>query len=56
MRAYTVEQVAEMWGIGRDKVYLLLRRGELGSLKIGRSRRITEQHLAAFVAAHEARL
>jgi excisionase family DNA binding protein len=53
LQAYTVEQVAEMLHVGRDKVYYLLRTGELRSIKIGKLRRITEQHLAAFIASRE---
>ena len=45
-----VEQVAEMLHIGRDKVYCLLRTGPLRSMKIGKLRRITDRHLAEFVA------
>ena len=51
MRAYTVEQVAEMLHVGRDKVYYLIRTGQLRSLKIGKLRRITEQQLAEFFAS-----
>ena len=51
MQAYTVEQVAKMLHIGRDKVYYLLRTGQLRSLKIGKLRRITEQQLAEFIAS-----
>ena len=51
MQAYTVEQVAKMLHIGRDKVYHLLRTGQLRSLKIGKLRRITEQQLAEFIAS-----
>lgn len=53
MQAYTVEQVAEMPSIGRDKVYHLLRTRQLRSIKIGKSRRITDAHLAAFLASLE---
>lgn len=53
MQAYTVEQVAKMLHIGRDKVYELLRTGQLRSIKIGKLRRITEDHLAEFVASRE---
>jgi excisionase family DNA binding protein len=53
MQAYTVEQVAEILNIGRDKVYFLLRTGQLRSIKIGKLRRITDQHLTDFVASHE---
>jgi excisionase family DNA binding protein len=51
VQAYTVEQVARMLHIGRDKVYYLLRTGQLRSIKIGKLRRITEQHLAEFLAS-----
>ena len=53
MQAYTVEQVAEMLHVGRDKVYYLLRTGQLRSIKIGKLRRITDRHQAEFVAALE---
>jgi excisionase family DNA binding protein len=53
MQAYTVEQVAEMLAIGRDKVFHLLRTGQLRSIKIGKLRRITDAHLAEFIAARE---
>ncbi len=53
MQAYTVEQVAKMLNISRDKVYYLLRTHQLRSIKIGKSRRITDQHLAAFIASLE---
>jgi excisionase family DNA binding protein len=42
-----------MLHVGRDKVYYLLRTGQLRSIKIGKLRRITEQHLAAFIASRE---
>jgi excisionase family DNA binding protein len=53
LQAYTVEQVAKMLHISRDKVYYLLRTRQLRSIKIGKSRRITDAQLAAFVAALE---
>ena len=53
MQAFTVEQVAEMLHIGRDKVYYLLRTGQLRSIKIGKLRRITNQHVAEFIASRE---
>jgi excisionase family DNA binding protein len=55
VQAYTVEEVADLLHIGRDKVYYLLRTGQLRSIKIGKSRRITEEQLAAFVASLEER-
>jgi len=48
-----VEQVAKMLNISRDKVYYLLRTRQLRSIKIGKSRRITDQHLADFIASLE---
>jgi excisionase family DNA binding protein len=54
MQAYTVEQVAEMLSIGRDKVYFLLRTGQLKSIKIGKLRRITDRQLTDFVSYLEA--
>ncbi len=53
MQAYTVEQVAEILNIGRDKVYFLIRTGQLHSIKIGKLRRITDRHLAEFVSSLE---
>ena len=53
MQAYTVEQVAKMLNISRDKVYYLLRTRQLRSIKIGKSRRITDAHLIAFLASLE---
>jgi excisionase family DNA binding protein len=53
LQAYTVEQVAEMLHVGRDKIYYLLRTRQLGSIKIGKLRRITDRHLAEFVASLE---
>jgi excisionase family DNA binding protein len=55
LQAYTVEQVAELLHIGRDKVYYLLRTGQLRSIKIGKLRRITRRHLAQFVTSLEDR-
>jgi excisionase family DNA binding protein len=53
VQAYTVEQVAELLHIGRDKVYALLRTGQLRSIKIGKLRRITSRHIAEFIASLE---
>jgi excisionase family DNA binding protein len=40
LQAYTVEQVAKMLNISRDKVYYLLRTRQRRSIKFGKSRRI----------------
>lgn len=53
MQAYTVEQVAEILHVSRDKIYFLLRTGQLRSIKIGKLRRITSRHIAEFIASLE---
>jgi excisionase family DNA binding protein len=53
VQAYTVEQVAEMLHVGRDKVFYLIRTGQLRSIKIGKLRRITDRHLAEFLDSLE---
>ena len=45
--------MAEILNIGRDKVYFLIRTGQLRSIKIGKLRRITDRHLAEFVTSLE---
>jgi excisionase family DNA binding protein len=45
----TPEQAAHVLGIGRTSVYELLRKGELVSVKLGRSRRIPYRFLVDFV-------
>ncbi|RAY16728.1 transcriptional regulator [Actinomadura craniellae] len=55
MQAYTVEQVAEKLQVGRDKVYFLLRTGQLRSIKIGKLRRITDDQLKEFIDSLETR-
>ncbi|WP_316247667.1 helix-turn-helix domain-containing protein [Nonomuraea sp. PA05] len=53
LKAYKVEEIAELLGVGRDKIYELIRTRQLHSIKIGRSRRITEQQLADFITSLE---
>ncbi|MEK6206944.1 MAG: helix-turn-helix domain-containing protein [Chloroflexota bacterium] len=50
------EEAADALGIGRTRVYQLMREGELRSLKIGKSRRIPVAALEAFVGQLEAEL
>ena len=45
----TVRQAANLLNISRSQVYVLLKSGRLGSVHIGRSRRITKQHVLEFV-------
>lgn len=46
-----VEEAAERLKISRDYVYRLIKDGELASVKIGRSRRISEACIAEFIEA-----
>jgi excisionase family DNA binding protein len=45
----TPEEVAAELRIARSRVFELIASGELRSMKIGRSRRVTRQALGAFV-------
>ena len=45
----TVIEAAELLGISRTAIYLLLQRGEIPSVKIGRSRRIKRIDLESYV-------
>lgn len=47
----TPEEAAKRLSIGRSAVFDLLRRGELESLTIGRSRRIPRDALLKFIEA-----
>ena len=47
--AYTVEEAADLLSLSRAHVYRLLDLGELESVQIGRSRRVTAGQLDAFV-------
>lgn len=54
---WTTEEAARELGIGRTRMYELLRSGEVRSIKLGRSRRIRPEDLAEYVeklAADEA--
>ena len=46
----TVREAADVLGISRTAIYLLLQRGEIPSVKIGRSRRITRQEIERYVS------
>jgi excisionase family DNA binding protein len=49
LQLFTVVEVAELLGIGRSKVYELLYKGELKSVKIGGSRRVRYSDLGEYV-------
>jgi excisionase family DNA binding protein len=48
----TVAQVCEVLQLGRAKVYLLLKSGDLESIKIGSARRIPREAVERFIAEH----
>lgn len=50
---FTPERVAELLGVGRGKVYTLMQRRELRSVKIGCSRRISARALSEYVSRLE---
>lgn len=47
---YTPREAAELLGISRSSLYVLLARGDVDSVYIGASRRITATALDVFVA------
>ncbi len=51
---YRPKEAAQMLGIGRDKLYDLMRSGGLRSVKHGRTRFVTAKALAEYVAMLEA--
>ena len=53
MTLYTCTQLAELLGISRSTVRALTRAGEFGeTVNVARRHLVTEEGLAAFVAAH----
>lgn len=53
--AYTVEEAAELLSLSRAHLYRLMDSGQIGSISIGRSRRITRKQLLAFIEESEAK-
>jgi len=47
---YTPAQVSALLQLSRTKTYQLLAKGHIGSVLIGRSRRVPAEDLAAFIA------
>ncbi|MBS1702610.1 MAG: helix-turn-helix domain-containing protein [Armatimonadetes bacterium] len=52
--AYTVAEAAEKISLSRSTLYELIHAGEIETIKIGRSRRITERQLATYLVRKEA--
>ena len=53
VQAMKPEQAAQLLGVSRTTIYELLRSGELRSLRIGRSRRVTPRAIEEFVSRRE---
>lgn len=51
--AYTVKEAAAKLSLSRSMVYGLILSGKIGSIKVGRARRITANQLAQYVAREE---
>lgn len=47
---FDVKTTAQILSISRSAVYELIRKGELETVRIGRSRRVTQDQLRNFVA------
>jgi excisionase family DNA binding protein len=46
---FTPSQVAKIMGISRSQVYILMNKGQLDSVHIGRCRRITRKQIDTFI-------
>ncbi|OFE08257.1 ethanolamine utilization protein EutA [Rhodococcus sp. 1139] len=53
-RLHAIPAVQERLSIGRSKVFELLESGELRSVKIGKSRRVSESALCEYIKGLEA--
>ena len=51
---FTPDQVANIISVSKSQVFALIRNGELESLTIGRSRRISQNQLISYITAKEA--
>jgi excisionase family DNA binding protein len=46
---FTIRQAAQILNVSRTQVYKLIKTNELDSVKVGRSRRVTESQLVAYI-------
>ena len=49
-RLFSINDIQEALGIGRNKVYALLQSGEIPAFKIGREWKVTEDAIKAYIA------
>jgi excisionase family DNA binding protein len=47
---FNAVQVAKIMGVSKSQVYNLMNSGRLGSVSIGRSRRVTTQQMHEFIS------
>jgi excisionase family DNA binding protein len=48
---FNVVQVAKIMGVSKSQVYNLMNSGRLGSVSIGRSRRVTNNQMNEFITS-----
>lgn len=48
---FNAVQVAQIMGVSKSQVYNLMNSGRLGSVSIGRSRRVTNSQMNEFIAS-----
>jgi excisionase family DNA binding protein len=53
--AYTIEEACELVSLSRAQLYRLIDLQEIGSIKVGRARRITSRQLDVFLSQQEGR-
>jgi excisionase family DNA binding protein len=53
-KLYTIEDVCISLSIGRTKLYELIGGGELKTIKLGKSRRITSESLSNYINSKQA--
>lgn len=53
--AYTVSEAGQLLSLSRAQIYRLIDLGELASIKVGRSRRVTSKQLEEFLRCLEQR-
>lgn len=51
--AYTVDEAGELISLSRSQIYRLIEVGEIGSIRIGKSRRVTYAQLEDFLRKRE---
>lgn len=47
--AYSPREAAELIGVSRGQIYVLMKRGDLPSISVGRARRITHEALLGLI-------